>query len=112
MAGLQYNFFPTDFFYPRPAQSKPGDAASSTALSLQTQKQRRDINGDESRQQQPGNMVQKGNNKTSVSMRRQGEKLGRDHIIYMQNRGKQVKLPHNSLSWLILIPEELSDSCN
>ncbi|KAJ4706291.1 hypothetical protein OWV82_019962 [Melia azedarach] len=37
MAGLQYNFFPTDFFYPRPSNS--GAAAtvdkSSSALSLQ-----------------------------------------------------------------------------
>ncbi|WRX23531.1 hypothetical protein QQP08_016018 [Theobroma cacao] len=102
MAGLQYNFFPTDFFYPRPVQSTPpADATPPAALTMQSQK-----TGVADDTMRPASMVHQGN-KTSVSMRRQGEKLGR---IYFQNRGEQVKLPQNSLSWLIVIPEELSDS--
>ncbi|XWS65374.1 hypothetical protein CRYUN_Cryun05aG0107200 [Craigia yunnanensis] len=102
MAGLQYNFFPTDFFYPRPSQPTPVGSTPSAALTIQTQKT--EVADDDSRQ--PGSLVHHAN-KTSVSMRRQGEKHGR---IYIQNRSEQVKLPQNSLSWLILIPEELSDS--
>ncbi|KAC9819667.1 hypothetical protein E3N88_45215 [Mikania micrantha] len=37
MAGLQYNFFPTDFFYPQPA-STSRDIAYPQTLSLNTQK--------------------------------------------------------------------------
>ncbi|KAL8258606.1 hypothetical protein R6Q59_026559 [Mikania micrantha] len=36
MAGLQYNFFPTDFFYPQPSTSQ--DIAYPQTLSLNTQK--------------------------------------------------------------------------
>ncbi|XWS59057.1 hypothetical protein CRYUN_Cryun08bG0089300 [Craigia yunnanensis] len=104
MASLQYNFFPTDFFYRRPAQSTPVvDSTPSAALTTQTQK-RDEVVDDDIRQ--PVSVVYHGN-KTSVSMRRQGEKLGR---IYMQNRGEQVKLPRNSLSCLILTSEEFTDS--
>ena len=38
MAGLQYYFFPTDFFYPRPS-STDGDNTSNPVLHVQTQKQ-------------------------------------------------------------------------
>jgi hypothetical protein len=34
MAGLQYNFFPTDFFYPRP-KSAASDVAGKAVLHLQ-----------------------------------------------------------------------------
>ncbi|KAF3950653.1 hypothetical protein CMV_023619 [Castanea mollissima] len=37
MAGLQYYFFPTDFFYPRPSSTN-GDNASKPVLQVQTQK--------------------------------------------------------------------------
>nr|POE99857.1 hypothetical protein CFP56_35503 [Quercus suber] len=37
MAGLQYYFFPTDFFYPRPSSAN-GDNASKPVLQVQTQK--------------------------------------------------------------------------
>ncbi|KAL4607652.1 hypothetical protein ACB092_09G190600 [Castanea dentata] len=37
MAGLQYYFFPTDFFYPRPSSAN-GDNASKQVLQVQTQK--------------------------------------------------------------------------
>lgn len=36
MAGLQYNFFPTDFFYPRPP-SVSTDAAQKVVLPLRQQ---------------------------------------------------------------------------
>ena len=38
MAGLQYYFFPTDFFYPRPSSTN-GDNTSNPVLHVQTQKQ-------------------------------------------------------------------------
>ncbi|XVE61070.1 hypothetical protein DITRI_Ditri06bG0010300 [Diplodiscus trichospermus] len=82
MAGLQYNFFPTDFFYPRPAtQSAPVVDSTPSVVALTTT-QKREAVDDDSRQQ-PGRVIYHGS-KTSVSMRKQGEKLGR---IYMQNRG-------------------------
>ena len=37
MAGLQYYFFPTDFFYPRPSSTN-GDSTSNLVLHVQTQK--------------------------------------------------------------------------
>ncbi|KAL8213753.1 hypothetical protein R6Q57_003202 [Mikania cordata] len=37
MAGLQYNFFPTDFFYPQPA-SMSKDGSGPQNLLLNTQK--------------------------------------------------------------------------
>ncbi|KAL4607637.1 hypothetical protein ACB092_09G189800 [Castanea dentata] len=37
MAGLQYYFFPTDFFYPRPSSTN-GDNTSNAVLHVQTQK--------------------------------------------------------------------------
>ncbi|PWA77048.1 hypothetical protein CTI12_AA079730 [Artemisia annua] len=37
MAGLQYNFFPTDFLYPQPT-SKSRDVALPQAVSLNVQK--------------------------------------------------------------------------
>ena len=37
MAGLQYYFFPTDFFYPRPSSAN-GDNANKPVLQVQTQK--------------------------------------------------------------------------
>ncbi|CAN0890540.1 hypothetical protein LINGRAHAP2_LOCUS16497 [Linum grandiflorum] len=37
MAGLQYNFFPTDFFYPRPAAGA-AEAGKKSSLPLQIQK--------------------------------------------------------------------------
>ncbi|XVF56237.1 hypothetical protein PTKIN_Ptkin06aG0102600 [Pterospermum kingtungense] len=80
MAGLQYNFFPTDFFYPRPAKSTPLVDATPSSAALTTQTQKREAVDDDSRQ--PGTVVYHANH-TSVSIRRQGEKLGR---IYMQNR--------------------------
>ena len=93
MAGLQYKFFPTDFFYPSQAQPTPVGSTPSAALSMQTQKS--ELVDDDGRQ--PGNLVHHAN-KTSVSMRRQDEKHGR---IYMQNRCEQVKLPQKSSTFLV-----------
>ncbi|KAE8711002.1 hypothetical protein F3Y22_tig00110307pilonHSYRG00063 [Hibiscus syriacus] len=111
MAGLQYNFFPTDCFYPRPAQpSTPAVESSPTISNSKPQIQKRETADRDDGSKQPGTLVRRRNNKSTVSMRRkQGEKLGR---IYIRNRGDQVKLPRNSVSWLILIPdeEEQSDS--
>ncbi|GMJ03801.1 hypothetical protein HRI_004049300 [Hibiscus trionum] len=98
MAGLQYNFFPTDFFYPRPPQPINSTPPPSTPLI----QKREAADGDD------GSVVQRRNNRSSVSMRRkQGQKVGR---IYIQNRGDQLKLPRNSVSWLMLIPDEEEQS--
>lgn len=39
MAGLQYNFFPTDFFYPRPPTTQT-DTGRKAALPMQSQNSR------------------------------------------------------------------------
>ncbi|KAK8672037.1 hypothetical protein V6N13_110413 [Hibiscus sabdariffa] len=101
MAGLQYSFFPTDFFYPRPPQPTNGNSITPSTPAVQ----KREAEAAHGSSKQP-------RNKSSLSMRRtQGQKLGR---IYIQNRGEgdQFKLPRNSVSWLILIPDgqEHSDS--
>nr|KJB07926.1 hypothetical protein B456_001G053200 [Gossypium raimondii] len=114
MAGLQYNFFPTDFFYPRPPQ--PAPVLDSTPPStVPIQKRVVVVDGDnDGKQRQPGTpVVHRRNNKTSVSMRRrQGEKVG-STSIYVQNPGDQrVKLPENSFSSLILVPEQDDSDSN
>ena len=38
MAGLQYYFFPTDFFYPRPSSASGDNTSSKPVLQVQTQK--------------------------------------------------------------------------
>uniref|UniRef100_A0A6N2NJC8 Uncharacterized protein n=1 Tax=Salix viminalis TaxID=40686 RepID=A0A6N2NJC8_SALVM len=38
MAGLQYYFFPTDFYYPRPPPANDQESVSSPVLHLQPQK--------------------------------------------------------------------------
>ncbi|KAJ8770517.1 hypothetical protein K2173_018008 [Erythroxylum novogranatense] len=53
MAGLQYNFFPTDFLYPRPQSSRPDTSQKATGLSLPVQK--RDAVDD--RKQFPASLV-------------------------------------------------------
>ncbi|KAK8593605.1 hypothetical protein V6N13_042825 [Hibiscus sabdariffa] len=100
MAGLQYNFFPTDFFYPRPPQP-----TTPSTPALQKIEAEAAAHPDDGSSKQP-------RNKSTLSMRTtQGQKLSR---IYIQNRaeGDQFKLPRNSVSWLLLIPDdqELSDS--
>ena len=37
-AGLQYYFFPTDFFYPRPSSANGDNTSSKPVLQVQTQK--------------------------------------------------------------------------
>ncbi|MBA0619448.1 hypothetical protein Godav_028623, partial [Gossypium davidsonii] len=78
MAGLQYNFFPTDFFYPRPAQSTPSPAVDSTPpAALTTPIEEKNIVDDDNKK--PGIVVYRGN-KTSVSIRKQGEQRGRIYV--------------------------------
>lgn len=48
MAGLQYYFFPTDFFYPL-QKSTNGDSTSKMLLSLQTQEKAESDGGKQAR---------------------------------------------------------------
>ncbi|KAB2059878.1 hypothetical protein E1A91_A11G346300v1 [Gossypium mustelinum] len=90
MAGLQYNFFPTDFYYPRPAQSTPSPAVDSTPpAALTTPIEEKNIVDDDNKK--PVIVVYRGN-KTSVSIRKQGEQHGRS---YVRNRVEQIKLSRN-----------------
>ncbi|KAL4378116.1 hypothetical protein GQ457_02G025040 [Hibiscus cannabinus] len=105
MAGLQYSFFPTDFFYPPPPQPTNGNSITPSMPAVQKREAEAEAEAAHGSSKQP-------RNKSSLSMRRtQGKKLGR---IYIQNRGEgdQFKLPRNSVSWFILIPDgqEHSDS--
>ncbi|KAK8590223.1 hypothetical protein V6N13_088992 [Hibiscus sabdariffa] len=63
MAGLHYNFFPTDFFYPRPPQPSSPLPPPPTPLIKKTEAADPD---DDTKQ--PGSMVQRLNNKSNVSM--------------------------------------------
>ncbi|KAE8728941.1 hypothetical protein F3Y22_tig00004041pilonHSYRG00046 [Hibiscus syriacus] len=80
MAGLQYYFFPTDFFYPRPAQSSPAVDSTPPATLTAPIEKRNSVEDDDNKQH--GIVVYKGN-KTSVSVRKQGEQPGR---IYLRAR--------------------------
>ncbi|GMI79633.1 hypothetical protein HRI_001632600 [Hibiscus trionum] len=75
MAGLQYYFFPTDFFYPRPAQSSPAVDSTPPAPTLTAPVENKSLVEDDDGRHH-GIVVYKGN-KTSVSVRKQGEQLGR-----------------------------------
>ncbi|EOY09088.1 hypothetical protein QQP08_016027 [Theobroma cacao] len=105
MAGLQYNFFPTDFYYPRP-QSVPADAGRVAAVTIQTQK--KEVGDDLEWPRSLGFRVQQGNkiqgSKAGVSMRIQDQNEG---TAYIQDQGKLVTNLPKQHSWFILIPEEL-----
>ncbi|KAK8514659.1 hypothetical protein V6N13_103184 [Hibiscus sabdariffa] len=75
MAGLQYYFFPTDFFYPRPPQSSPAVDSTPPAPMTNAPVDNKNLVGDDDNRQH-GIVVYKGN-MTSVSVRKQGDQLGR-----------------------------------
>ncbi|KAG5242591.1 hypothetical protein OIU76_010492 [Salix suchowensis] len=61
MAGLQYNFFPTDFYYPRPQAVKVDTAIptqKSSALPLQIQKREVAITDDDKLHHPTGLVIQ------------------------------------------------------
>ncbi|XWS65372.1 hypothetical protein CRYUN_Cryun05aG0107000 [Craigia yunnanensis] len=107
MAGLQYNFFPTDFYYPRPQSVPFNDAGRVAAVTIQTQK--KEVSDDDLEWPRSlGFRVHQGKNiqagKTGISM------LQNQGTAYVKDQGKLVKHSPNALSWFTLIPEELSDS--
>ncbi|KAK8632971.1 hypothetical protein V6N13_013827 [Hibiscus sabdariffa] len=75
MAGLQYYFFPTDFFYPRRPQSSPAVDSTPPAPILKAPLDNKNLVEDDDNRKH-GIVVYKGN-KTSVSVRKQGDQLGR-----------------------------------
>lgn len=94
MAGLQYNFFPTDFFYPR-TESVPSDVtrkAAAAAVAFPNPKTESSAADDK-----PTTAANKG----TVSMRR-GD--GR------KDQQKGVKISKNSVSWTVLNPGDFSGS--
>ncbi|XVE95847.1 hypothetical protein REPUB_Repub02eG0169300 [Reevesia pubescens] len=111
MAGLQYNFFPTDFYYPRP-QSVPANVAARVAgVTVQTQK--KEVSSDDLEWPKSiGFKVHQANNTqgskaAGVSMHISDQN---QDTAYVKDQGKHVKYSPNPLSWLTLISEELSDS--
>ncbi|KAE8725166.1 proliferating cell nuclear antigen-like [Hibiscus syriacus] len=95
MAGLQYYFFPTDFFYPRPAQSSPAVDSTPPATILSAPAGNKSFFEDEDSKQH-GIVVYKGN-KTSVSVRKQGEQLGR---IYLRAKSSGSTRLEQTLPWI------------
>ncbi|KAJ7976696.1 hypothetical protein O6P43_006445 [Quillaja saponaria] len=101
MAGLQYNFFPTDFFYPRPNTSSLDAAAQRAIFPLQTQKKEITQNH-EQQHQQCRSLV-----KVPQCLVYNQKQIGFDKKIH----GKDSNLSTNSLPFLVWITEqEGSDS--
>ncbi|GMY19091.1 hypothetical protein FCV25MIE_14330 [Fagus crenata] len=95
MAGLQYNFFPTDFFYPRPQPVALDATHGQASLPLQIHK-RNVVNDLE--EQPKGNNI-RDNKLIKAPLHMQGRINDQDH-------GKHLKLSPNPLSWLSWIPKE------
>ncbi|OMO86177.1 hypothetical protein COLO4_21281 [Corchorus olitorius] len=111
MAGLQYNFFPTDFYYPRLQSTVPAaDTGRAAAVIIKTKTPNKEV-GDELewpkslgfRVRQAGSSKQQGGVSMSIQHQNQGK-------AYVENQGKLVNYSSNQVSWFTLIPEELSDS--
>ncbi|KAG6769137.1 hypothetical protein POTOM_024753 [Populus tomentosa] len=97
MAGLQYNFFPTDFFYPRPQTVKVDTAAAATqksaALPLQIQEREVMITGDLKPKHHPASLVLHNN--------KHGSKI-EIWVLSMYNRRKEHSPVFLALSSLFL----------
>ncbi|KAG2683562.1 hypothetical protein I3760_10G036200 [Carya illinoinensis] len=94
MAGLQYNFFPTDFFYPRP-QSAPLDATRKAVLPIQEQK---DVTTNDS--EGPKTLVQKNLVKFQTLVQKQHDHGQSLHLLPNQ--------PLSKLQWTPQEPTETS----
>ncbi|XVE61069.1 hypothetical protein DITRI_Ditri06bG0010200 [Diplodiscus trichospermus] len=111
MAGLQYNFFPTDFYYPRP-QTIPVDADRVAAVSIQRQK--KEVGGGEL--EWPRSLGFRVRQEKNVHGSKGGVPMHQNQgIARIEDQGKLVKYSPspNPLCWFTLIPEaadELSDS--
>ncbi|PON67415.1 hypothetical protein TorRG33x02_264560 [Trema orientale] len=99
MAGLQYNFFPTDFLYPRPADS----AAPKSVAPLQIRR-RDDIADDalllERRQSKPLN---------DISLRRPAKAAAPLLKLKLKPQQKERGGSANSLPLLVWFPAEQSN---
>ncbi|GLT75272.1 hypothetical protein SLA2020_470080 [Shorea laevis] len=93
MAGLQYNFFPTDFFYPR-TESVPSDVTRKAAAAVAFPAPKTESAAADDKPMTAAN-------KGAVSMRR-GE--GR------KDQQKGVKISKNSVPWTVLNQEDFSGS--
>ncbi|KAJ7976694.1 hypothetical protein O6P43_006443 [Quillaja saponaria] len=101
MAGLQYNFFPTDFFYPRPKMSTLDAAAQKAIVPLETQKKEITENHEQQHQQSRSFV------KVPQSLVYNQKQIEFDKKIH----GKDSNLSANSLPFLVWITErEDSDS--
>ncbi|CAL0310611.1 unnamed protein product [Lupinus luteus] len=99
MAGLQqYNFFPTDFFYPPP---KPQPSSNPTLIPLQTPNSEDKNQQPQSQPQpQPENMVKATPSSSSLVYAHKAQKsLGR-----VDN--KVPKFPTNPLSWVVWMDQD------
>ncbi|TYH89143.1 hypothetical protein ES332_D01G238300v1 [Gossypium tomentosum] len=106
MAGLQYNFFPTDFYYPRP-QSLPDHAARVAAVAIHTPKKEVSISSNDLewprsvgfRVHQPKNTEP-----AALSMHQH------QPTAFVEDQSKLVKYYPNPLSCFTFIPQHLSNS--
>ncbi|CAI8613898.1 unnamed protein product [Vicia faba] len=100
MAGLQqYNFFPTDLFYPRP-QPHQSTTASPTVLPLQTPNTEDNRQNQQQQQRQPSSTMMKPTPSTSS-------------LVYTHKTqsfdvvdNNKSKLSPNPLSFMVWIDEE------
>ncbi|GMJ02339.1 hypothetical protein HRI_003903100 [Hibiscus trionum] len=112
MAGLlQYNFFPTDFYYPTPPQSLP-DAARATAVTIQAPNREigsssSDIN-DLEWPRSLGFRVHRPRNTESARLSSSFHQ--RQQQRHVEDQTKPVKYYPNPISWLDMSPEHPSGS--
>ena len=100
MAGLQYNFFPTDFFYPRPPLAA-ADAASKSVAPIQILR-RRDVADDLDHHQRQS--------KSSSSTVQINDINLRINNNYPKQQPNLKNGSANSPPFLIWFPEQSSDS--
>ncbi|KAK2416770.1 hypothetical protein QL285_039137 [Trifolium repens] len=103
MAGLQqYNFFPTDLFYPRPQPQQ--STASPTVLPLKTPNSTEDLPQTQQKQQPPRTMIKSTPSTSSLVYTRKIQSFG----AVDNNLSKLSPYPFSLMVWMDQMDEELS----
>ncbi|KAK8371071.1 hypothetical protein V6Z12_A01G219700 [Gossypium hirsutum] len=102
----EYNFFPTDFYYPRP-QSLPDHAIRVAAVTIQTPKKEVSLSSNDLEwPKSVGFRVhQPKNTEPAVLSMHQHQPTA-----YVEDQSKLVKYYPNPLSWFTFIAQHLSNS--
>lgn len=98
MAGLQYNFFPTDFFYPKPKPPAVDATRSLANLPVRTQKE------DESLVR----MIQE--KEILIKAARKNKRINLDDEHHVHSKRYSKYLSPYPISWVLWIPEENSET--